>query len=319
MPSPRTKTASGSPEVDELEADAPLGLLPADPLAEVDRLHLDLGQRRRPARRSRPSGGRSRGTRCGLPARTPARRRAPRAGSRRPSASGRRRPAPARRRSKREVEARRRRVGDLAAELLQAALEARSCGLPQLLAQAPERPGRPRLDGAAPQRQHLRGLFLAELEQVAARERPRGRPRSAARARPTAPRAPRRRLPSPRETEPRLPREARVRRAGQGPRAGPRRGGGCAPRSRRSRAARGETARRGGSAAARATPSSGRPGRRPRRRRRCGRSGTRCGRRSPRGRGQARRKRRRRHHVRARRARPLSVVGSPLGPLTPAG
>ena len=40
-----------------------------------------------------------------------------------PSASGRRRPAPARRPLEAEVEARRRRVGDLAAELLQAALE----------------------------------------------------------------------------------------------------------------------------------------------------------------------------------------------------
>ena len=45
---------------------------------------------------------------------------------------------------------------------------------------------------------------------------------------------------------------------------------GCAPRSRRSRAARAAAARRGGSAAAPATPSSARPGLRPRRRRRCG-------------------------------------------------
>ena len=111
---------------------------------------------------------------------------------------------------------------------------------PQALGRARD----PRLDGPRPAREHGGDLTLGKLEQVAQREHgavalvePRERREQLVRAaRPRAARSP--------ETEPRPRRpSARAPRARSTPRAGRRHGAGCAPRWRRSPAARGGTAR----------------------------------------------------------------------------
>ena len=84
----------------------------------------------------------------------------------------------------------------------------------------------------------LAGLLLTQFEQVAARQDQPSSSLSRSSAASSSARSSAAR-PSPRETEPRPPRESRAARRAR-PRGGPLRGAGCAPRSRRSRAARAE-------------------------------------------------------------------------------